>query len=115
MSAPGEINAGSMTDSGRRARFTARGLHAESRALHIGRIRWGTPAWLVVIAALLLSIALLLQVLQIITFVLGTPSYIDWGLRQSMRWALLNVQGSPEHCELQYFVRNVYLRACLRW
>ena len=56
MSGPGEINAGSMNASGRRARFTARGLHAESRALHIGRIRWGTPAWLVVIAALLLSI-----------------------------------------------------------
>ena len=39
-----------------RAPFTARGLHAQSRLLHIGRIRWGTPGWIVVLAALGLSI-----------------------------------------------------------
>jgi len=39
-----------------RAPFTARGLHAQSRLLHIGRIRWGTPGWIVVLAALALSI-----------------------------------------------------------
>lgn len=35
--------------------FTARGLHGQARLLHLGRIRWATPAWIVVLAALALS------------------------------------------------------------
>ncbi|MCH2160757.1 MAG: FtsW/RodA/SpoVE family cell cycle protein [Phycisphaerales bacterium] len=47
-----------MASGTRRSRrpFTARGLHAQARFLHIGRIRWATPAWIVVLAALALSI-----------------------------------------------------------
>ena len=36
--------------------FTARGLHSDSRLLHLGRIRWWTPAWLAMFAAFALSV-----------------------------------------------------------
>ena len=38
MSGSGEINAAPMNASGRRARFTARGLHAEARARRLDRL-----------------------------------------------------------------------------
>jgi cell division protein FtsW (lipid II flippase) len=41
---------------GTRSTFTARGLHAQARLLQLGRMRWSSPAWVVLAAAVALSI-----------------------------------------------------------
>ena len=41
---------------GTQASYTARGLHAQARLLHLGRIRWNSPAWIVLLAAVALSV-----------------------------------------------------------
>lgn len=50
------VGAWAVTAVGSRALFTAKGLHEKSRLLHLGRIRWGSPAWIVLLAAVVLSV-----------------------------------------------------------